>query len=537
MTQTNELRILEEDMGADAITFTNNNEGVTYLFIRPGQSFESAVKGILRVCPEMTLPRVQDLVRTHCPNIIEMNERLGSDQNVPRFEAAPAAGVVAPNPVQATGTHRRLRVSRWARIAAVAVPAVAGGVMVAQLLQPSGTGPATSVLPPGPSANQEDKALAGTYKDPEFKKIAEGGRMTCDPMGPYEAKCVDADGKVMLSEASVGTSSAFTFSYDFEKIGFRIFPDEEAAAAWSAEEGNQNLYRNIRRHGRVVLWGTDEKRLGAWEQSLVQDATETRKARHAALMGGPRPVVFSPAALPDRLAFLAFGTLGVTEESVRHAVRTDDTGSVQLLRAVELVLGYAQSSPSGIVPSGPNDAVAIVLDATHHEGKDSVTEPVHTGDAALRPAPPEVVFPATTPPPAEVPTPKPEVTPPAPETPGGPTTRTPEPNPEVKPDPEPEQPTTPEPEPEPKDPGTPEAKPEPEPEPKDPGTPEAKPEPELPTTPDLDTKPGPEEPRTPEPGPEQTVTPQPETPPAPPVEEEPESDGPSLAALPSAEAA
>lgn len=186
--------------------------------------------------------------------------------------------------------------------------------------------------------------------------------MTCDPMGPYEAKCVDSDGQVMASEASVGTSTAFTFSYGFEKVGFRIFPDEDAARAWTAEDGNRHLYQNVTRHGRVVLWGTDVKRLREWEASLAETAAETSRAHHTAMLNRG-PLVSTPP-LPNRLAFLAFGTLHVTEERIQHAVAAEDMGSAQLLRAVELVLGNAAASKLGLVPTGPDDAVAAVVDAT-----------------------------------------------------------------------------------------------------------------------------------------------------------------------------
>ncbi|MGW0757064.1 hypothetical protein ACWD1Y_11350, partial [Streptomyces sp. NPDC002814] len=353
---TQELRILEEDMGAGAITFENYEEGVTYLFVRPKQSFEYAVKSVHKVCPHLSLSRVQELVRTHCKTIVEMNERLGADLVVPRFEAAPDAGVVPPVPMNATGQHRRPRPPRWAKVAAVAAPALAGGMLLAQWLNPSPRN--TSSTSPAPSISQDDKVAAGTYRNPAFKKIAAGGAMKCDPMGAYEAKCVDADGMVMYSEASVGTSTAFTFSYGLEKIGFRLFPDAESASAWAAEEANRDLYQNVMQYGRVVLWGTDAERLREWGHSLTEREREEKDRARAASGAGPAlaPMMAASAPitpLPDRLAFLAFGTLGVTEETIQRAVRSDDIQSVQLLRAVELVLGSADGSQLGIVPSGP----------------------------------------------------------------------------------------------------------------------------------------------------------------------------------------
>ncbi|AWI32667.1 hypothetical protein [Streptomyces tirandamycinicus] len=550
---TQELRVLEEDMGADAITFENYDEGVTYLFVRPGQSFDSAVKSILRVCPEMSLPRVQDLVRTHCPHIVEMNERLGADQVVPRFEAAPDAGVVPPVPMKPTGAHRRPRPPRWARIASVAAPALVGGAFLAQWLNPGVSKDGASAAS---SVSQGDNVAADTYKNPSFLKIAQGGRMTCDPIGAFEAKCVDVDGKVMYSEASVGTSTAFTFSYDLHKIGFRLFPDMASATTWTAEAANRSSFRNIRQHGRVVLWGTDLTRITDWERAL---SNGDRDNQHRVASGGmtssaavseyqpgrssstarseaqpfasygaaasrinpepqsrayPQHNPVTPAGalaqgtqisaytpLPDRLAVLAFGTLGVTEEALEQAVTSDDTRSVQLVQAVRLVLGSAETSHFGVVPAGPNDAVAIVLDAAT-EPPDADPDVLAYGKSkgplviqppAVPPVGPRPVVPATQRPPAPTPAPAPA---PAPEQ-----------QEAVAPRPQPE----------------------PEPEREAPEAVEPEPEPEV-------VEPEREAPEAVEPEPEQAETPDrapdAETSPAPPQTEEPDDDGLSLDALP-----
>ncbi|MFD0352985.1 hypothetical protein ACFVHW_04435 [Streptomyces sp. NPDC127110] len=354
----NQLRVLEEDMGVDVVTFTNQHEGVTYLFVNPEQFYDQAVKGIARVCPELSLPQIHELVRTHCPNVIAMNERLsGSPEATPHPSLAGADTATSD---LAPLESRRLTLPKWARIAAIAVPALVGGVIFAQALQPADRGAAASARPAEPFTGQED-AAASTFKNPDFQKIAAGGRLRCSPLGAYEAKCVDADGKVMFSEAAVGTSTAFTFSYDSQKIGFRIFPDENAAGAWSAEEGNRHLFQNVRWHGRVVLWGTDATRLEEWERSLADAAADVSKARHTALSAGRAPLAVN-AHLPDRLTFLAFGTLGVTEESVQRALEADSVDSVQMLRAVDLVLGKGSATVLDICPAGANDPVAAVLD-------------------------------------------------------------------------------------------------------------------------------------------------------------------------------
>lgn len=525
-----ELRILEEDVGADAITFENYEEGVTYLFVRPHQSFEYAVKSIHKVLPEMSLPRVQQLVRDHCKTVIEMNERLGADLVVPRFEAAPDAGVVPPAPMKTTGQHRRYRPPRWAKVAAVAAPALAGGMLLAQWINPSPKDTPTAST--SPAISQDDQMAAGTYRNPAFEKIAKGGKMKCDPVGAYEAKCVDADGKVLYSEASVGTSTAFTFSYDLEKIGFRLFPDVGSAAAWAAEEANRDLYQNVKQYGRVVLWGTDSQRLAEWGRSLAAHQRAEQSRARAAAEPGPAMLPMMASAqtkpLPDRLAYLAFGTLGVTEETIQQAVQDNDVDSVQLLRAVELILGSADGSQLGIIPTGPGDAVAIVVGATvpPEEDEAAVTgrfEPVPVvPQPAVLPASEQseetsAQTPATVPtgtPPVEEPAPAAD---PAPPPAADPAPATEEPSTEAEPAPAEtpgEQPTEPEAQP------AQEQMVEPDPAPEGSAA-EAEPEP----TPVEDSS---EQPTT---QPVEDV-PQAETPLAPPVTEEPGDEGLALDAMP-----
>ncbi|MGC4951013.1 hypothetical protein ACLQ2N_33080 [Streptomyces sp. DT224] len=545
MSTAPELRILEEDHGADAITFENCDTGVTYLFVRPGQSFGSAVTAVLSACPGMSLSQAQDIVRTHCRSVIEMNERLGVDQVMPRVEAAPDAGVVPPVPMPGVGQHRRPRPPRWARMASVAAPALAGGMLLAHWLTPSAApGATTPTAKAAPSLSQDDKVTSTTYRSPTFEKIADGGKLKCDPMGAYEAKCVDADGKVMLSEASVGTSVAFTFSYDREKVGFRLFPNRGSAEAWAAESANQELFQNVRQFNRVVLWGTDTHRLGEWSEELAeqenQSAQKSTKADPALALTGHD----FDTPLPDRLAYLAFGTLGVTKEAVHQAVRADDAQSAQLLRAVTLVLGNADPSRLGLVPSGPADAVAIVADATTQPdvedtraGASSLpTDPAGSGRVPRTTDPVVTPTVGVTPQPA---TPAPTVTPTAPTSSGGSPTP---PTPSTGPSPDstvivPVAETTTEP------PAADELT-------TDPATSETEPETEAGTAPEPNTVDGGAEPvQETEPAPPQMLpeprlpvsgatppptaeVPAPETPPAPPAAEELDEDGLSLEMLP-----
>lgn len=352
MSGLQDLHVLQEDMGSDAVTFENTKDGVTYLFISPTQSFESAVASVIKACPELTLPEVQELIRKHCPDIHEMNVRLGAVQEpIPRFDATYD---VAPVPTEDKGAHRRVRAPKWARIAAVAAPALVGGTLIAHFFSPAATGGQGS-SGTGTTISQTD--AASVFDDPTYKQYVADGNLRCQPVGPYAAKCVDEDGQTMLSEASVGDSVVFTFSYDSEKVGFRVFENANEAKMWMSEDGNRRLYDNMRVAGRVVLWGTDTKRLEDWVGSL-----STQSANQASVMGHTlSQSVFG--ALPPRLASLALGTLGVSGKGTPKA----PAGSIhaaQTLRAVELVMGVTDDGDDrGNVPVGSSDAVAIAADA------------------------------------------------------------------------------------------------------------------------------------------------------------------------------
>ncbi|MBG7704893.1 hypothetical protein HCJ76_44230 [Streptomyces sp. MC1] len=552
MSELQELRVLQEDMGCDAVTLEDAGEGITYLFVSPNQSFDSAIKSVMKACPTLTRGQVQDLIRDHCPDIKEMNERLGIDHPpVPRFEAAPAPDVLPP--VDEKGAHRRPRPPRWARIAAIAAPALVGGALLAQVFSPAGRGGDT-----GRSGAHEKTVSQGdapsVFDDPTFKRYVNGGKIHCDSVGQYAAKCVDDDGQVMLSEASVGDTAVFTFSYGSDNIAFRIFENTADAKLWAAEDANRKLYDNLTVVGRVVLWGTDQDRLRAWSHALTE-----QRANKASAMGGASPIgAASPIdALPQRLAVLAFGTLGVTERTADGAVTPASIREAQTLRGVALVMGINHSDIDGTAPSGPYDAVAVAADAPRpprwttggdlspHGGESStpVQPPVVVAAPTSTTAPPAQ---PTTPPPAQPTTEQPAA--PAPDD----STTKPAPPPETS-QPTPAQPPA---EQQPtQTPGQPAETVPAEPQPEPAGEETQPPAPEQPTT-DPQPKPAddtPAEPSTPpaaEPAPEQTPTDHQgddqdadgdqdqaaETTPAPPVEEEPE-DGLSMAALPVAWAA
>lgn len=359
MSELQQLRVLQEDMGSDVVTLENFEEGVTYLFISPFQSFDSAIRSVAKTCPHLSLLEVQELVRTNCPDIKEMNERLGVDlPPVPRFEAAPEA---VPPPVAEKGAHRRMRPPRWARIAAVAAPALVGGTLIAQLFTPAGR----SDHAQGSQALSVSQAdTPSVFDDPTFKQYVKGGAIHCASVGQYAAKCVDTDGQVMLSEASVGDSAVFTFSYDHEKIGFRIFDSESAAQVWAQEDANKELYEHLTIKGRVALWGTDEARLRDWARSLEEQPT-----KNTSTMGGASPLAASASssfsALPKRLAVLAFGTLGVTDRQVMALAAPATIQQAQTMRAVALVMGTADPQGNIGPGTGMGDAAAIAADAPH----------------------------------------------------------------------------------------------------------------------------------------------------------------------------
>ncbi|MEU5181177.1 hypothetical protein AB0G49_14105 [Streptomyces longwoodensis] len=408
-----ELHVLQEDMGSGAVTYEDHETGVTYLFISPDQSFDYAVKSVQKACPTLSLSQVQEIIRTHCPDIREMNERLGVDHPpVPRFEAAPPPEIP---PAVDKGAHRRPRPPRWARVAAIAAPALVGGTLIAQLFTP---GRSDSGTPDAAGVTVTQSEAPSVFDDPTFKEYAASGDLRCEPVGQYAAKCVDEDGQVMLSEASVGDSAVFTFSYNAEKIGFRLFETPSDASLWAAEEGNMELYDNLTVVDRVVLWGTDKKRLREWAADLAE-------VKSAHTMGGAAPLLAgstkSPiAALPQRLAVLALGTLGMPGAPAVDPVQARSLQQVQTLRAVELIMGVTDGATDGMVSSGPSDAVAIAADAMRPPAgglspASGPATPLPAEPTPVKTTPPATApQPATSPAPAE-PTKQPQqTTPPAP---------------------------------------------------------------------------------------------------------------------------
>ncbi|WP_442538342.1 hypothetical protein, partial [Streptomyces pseudogriseolus] len=356
-------------MGSDAVTFEDLNEGITYLFVNPDQSWDFAVKSVMKACPDLTLQEVQDILRTHCPAIREMNERLGVDYPpVPRFEAAAAAGSVPPPPADKSA-HRRPRPPRWARIVAVAAPALVGGTLLAHVFAPQR--PASSPDTAGVTVSQSDEA--SLFDDPVLRKYVQGSELRCDSVSQYAAKCVDADGQVLFGEASVGDSAVFTFSYDSEKLGFRVFPSAADAALWASEDGNRRLYENLSVSGRVALWGTDERRLAEWRASLRAQETVT----DARTMGAAAPVAAARAAdvLPERLAVLALGALGVDGATTPQERREGPLQEAQTRHGVALVMGVAPATGHGRIPAGPADAVAVAADALRPPVDNDVSVP------------------------------------------------------------------------------------------------------------------------------------------------------------------
>ncbi|AXI91404.1 hypothetical protein SAM9427_37185 (plasmid) [Streptomyces sp. ETH9427] len=532
------LRVLQEDIGSDAVTFENLEEGVTYLFVNPDQSWDFAIKSVMKACPDLTLQEVQDILRKHCPAIREMNERLGVDvPPLPRFEAAAAAGTVPPPPAVDKGAHRRPRPPRWARIAAVAAPALVGGTLLAHLFTPQqrSDGPAAE----GVTVSQADEA--SLFDDPVFRDYVQGSELRCDAVSQYAAKCVDADGQVLFGEASVGDSAVFTFSYDREKLGFRVFPTSSDAALWASEEGNQRLYENLAVSGRVALWGTDEQRLYEWRASLKP----AKASSDAHSMGAASPIAAARASavLPERLAVLALGALGVDGTTTPHENRVGVFQEARTRHGVALVMGIAPAGGGDRTPAGPGDAVAVAADVLQPPSDNVVSLP----PAQTRPTasnPPVATTPvSTTPsnPEPSTPKPAPATKPPVTTTPkpgqAAPVKTTPQTGPtespaETQPTQPPQQDTPPR-----SEPTTPAGD---APAGEVPAQPEAeKPQPEPVTDPvDADPEPAPAEelPPTEEADTATDEVPAPETAPAPPVEEEPE-EGLSLDSLPLAWAA
>ncbi|MBT2395273.1 hypothetical protein [Streptomyces sp. ISL-100] len=445
------IHVLGPDAHDDDVPLTDvgvvNLDGERHLFLSP-QSFNSAVRQVSSAMPDLPIEQVERLVRDHC-DFRDFDELLA-----PPAEPAPPVDLPPP-PHEPTAAPARAgggRAKKWA-IAAALLPAFVGTWALGHATGEDQAPTAAStpdVSPDAANAPVGDKNLGPEpFTARDFMDFSDAGRIDCNPIDNLEAECTDSDGMVMATKAATGPDSTiFTFSYGAERLGLRIFGDGEYAETWSKQDGSRELYPNMVRSGRYVLWGTDKGRLNEYldllKQGLVKKATQAQA----------NTVSFAEP-LPPRLAALTLGTLGLDESDVNTILFSPQDAPVDapVLMAAQAVLGVGGgSAPTG--DPGAEDIVALAAGlelppAESNEGESSA----HTGDGAgsvvvvTDPAPAASTGGTSTTPPATDPSPTPDpkpsgdgqtqepVDPPEPETPA-----TPDPKPE---EPKPTEPETP----------------------------------------------------------------------------------------------
>lgn len=276
------VHVTDLKSSADALYF-EDEAGEPVLLIRRIQSFPSAVEGV-RDAMEITEEQARAIVRFHHPEAAVWGEKDASELIV-EPSVRPARPVRKKQPSAEPGAKpaRHLRLlPRWTVTAIAAVAALGAGYQLAGQQGVPQTSPGTT--------DGIELADAQPYASAAFKDFASDGEMACTPAGPLEAKCVDVDGKVMYSEASVGSDwTQFSFTYDEgdKHIGLRVFSNEAAATLWVHEDGMRESVRNLVQYGRYALWGNDTKRLNEYlkllkDQDEPSTALESRASgRHA----------------------------------------------------------------------------------------------------------------------------------------------------------------------------------------------------------------------------------------------------------------
>ncbi|NEW73786.1 hypothetical protein [Streptomyces rhizosphaericus] len=328
--------------------------GERHLFLTP-QSFDSAVRQVSSAMPDLPLEQVERMVR-ECGQFEDFDELL-----VP-FEPAPPVDIPLPSAGPSELARPRGRAKRWV-IAAALLPALAGSWALGHFTS-SGTF--------GTAASGRDKSSSSTgtktaepFDDPKFMDFSAAGKIDCNPIDNLEAECTDADGMVMSTKAATGPDSTiFTFSYGSERLGLRIFTDTEYAGTWTKQDGSQELYPNLVRVGRYVLWGTDEERLKEYLKLLRSGPKKVPSV-------APSMDIAEP--LPPRLAALTLGTLGLGGQDVHTILSAPQDAPIDtpLLMAAQAVLGVTHHSPSGM-SAGEDDIVAL---AAGIEPSEVVTAP------------------------------------------------------------------------------------------------------------------------------------------------------------------
>ncbi|MEU3197292.1 hypothetical protein [Streptomyces sp. NPDC006996] len=338
-----------------------NLGGERLLFLKP-QSFDSAVRQVRSALPDLPLEQVERMVREH-PEFKDFGELLETVKSAPPLDITPTPD----EPLQPGRLRGRAR--RWV-VAAALVPALAGSWALGYLTagSPAGTSASAPDSSPSPSGASAGQSSVKPFIGPEFLDFSNAGQIDCKPIANLEAECTDADGMVMASKAAIGPDSTiFTFSYGSERIGLRIFADKDYAETWVRQDGTTELYPNLSRSGRYVLWGTDKGRLSEYTD-LIQD-TEVDPSAKANASGLAAP-------LPPRLAALTLGTLGLDRQDVETILYAPNSAPVDesVLLAAQSVLGVQTTAPW---VTGGDDIAAI---AAGLDQPPVVSVPVHTPD-------------------------------------------------------------------------------------------------------------------------------------------------------------
>lgn len=355
----------EEDVQLTDVGVVNIN-GERHLFLSP-QSFGSAVRQVSAAMPDLPLEQVERLVREHCAEFKDFDELLGPIDPAPLVD-------VSPPPAEPLPARPRSRAKKWA-IAALLLPAFAGTWGVGHFTGADPASKATSAPDSSPNSTDASGRRAGDknlgpepFTAHDFMDFSDAGKIDCNPIDNLEAECTDSDGMVMATKAATGPDSTiFMFSYGSERLGLRIFGDDAYAKTWALQDGSRELYPNLVRSGRYVLWGTDKARLKEYLGLLQSAPTKTQAANNLShTMGAAEP-------LPPRLAALTLGTLGLDEQDVRTILFNPQDAPVEVpvLMAAQAVLGMSDATPPVMEP-GAADIVAL---AAGIEPPPVVTEP------------------------------------------------------------------------------------------------------------------------------------------------------------------
>ncbi|MFH8466072.1 hypothetical protein [Streptomyces sp. NPDC017991] len=405
------IHVLGPDAHDDDVPLTDvgvvNLDGERHLFLSP-QSFNSAVRQVSSAMPDLPIEQVERLVRDHC-DFRDFDELLA-----PPAEPAPSVDLPPP-PHEPTAASVRTgggRAKKWA-IAAALLPAFVGTWALGHASGEDQTPTAASApdaTPKAADAPVGDKNLGPEpFTARDFMDFSDAGKIDCNPIDNLEAECTDSDGMVMATKAATGPDSTiFTFSYGAERLGLRIFGDGEYAETWSKQDGSRELYPNMVRSGRYVLWGTGKGRLseylGLLKQGLVKKTTQAQV--------GTRSIA---EPLPPRLAALTLGTLGLDESDVNTILFSPQDAPVDapVLMAAQAVLGLGGGNGPTSDP-GAEDIVALaagleIPPVESSEGESSAhTEDGGSVTVASDPAPAVSTGGSATTPPATDPNPTPD---------------------------------------------------------------------------------------------------------------------------------